>query len=213
MRKMVASDAAPIREAVGMFNNVDALYDCIDDLQTHGFDRSDITLLDHPHLTEGLARNSPLDTHEAEDNPAAVRGAFIDPQSLGDAEGALIGLPLYVFTLVGAGIAASFGLSTTVIVTIAAVAGLTGALLGGGAALWLKRRHDSYYKDQVEHGGIPLWVHTKDPAHEKQAMESLKSCNAEDIHMHDMAEMPYEVREGRVTAYHIIHKEKPTPSL
>lgn len=205
MRKTIVSEAPPIREAVGMFSDIKSLYDCIDDLQTHGFDRSDITLLDHPHLTKQSKPNRPLDTHDAEDSPSVKRGAFIDPESLGDAEGALIGLPLYVFTLIGAGVSASFGLTTTVIITIAAISGLIGGLIGGAAAYWLKRRHDDYYKDQVAHGGIPLWIHTKDRDHEKKAMEALKSSNATDIHLHDIAELPYEVREGRVTAYHIIH--------
>ncbi|MEH6405610.1 MAG: hypothetical protein V7750_19720 [Sneathiella sp.] len=205
MRKTVIPDTAPVREAVGIFSNVESLYDCVEELQTNGFDRSDITLLDHPHLTNGLSRNSVQDTHMAEDSPTAIRGPFIDPQSLGDAEGALIGVPLYIFTIAGAGITAAYGGSIAMIITAASIMGVIGACIGGGAAYWLKRRHDAYYTDQIEHGGIPLWIHTKDEKHEKQAVKALETYNADDVHIHDLKDLPYEVREGRTTAYHIIH--------
>lgn len=205
MRKTVIPDTAPVREAVGLFNNVDALYDCVEELQSRGFDRSEITLLDHPRLTNGLSRNSVNDTHLAEDSPTAARGPFIDPQSLGDAEGALIGIPLYIFTIIGAGVTAAYGGTIGMIITAAVVMGVIGIALGGGAAYWLKQRHDTYYTDQLQHGGIPLWIHIKDKEHERQAVESLETYKADDVHLHDLEDVPYEVREGRTTAYHIIH--------
>ncbi|GLQ06089.1 hypothetical protein [Sneathiella chinensis] len=205
MARKIINDDTQIREAVGIFTDVKSLYNCIDELQMNGFDRSDITMLDHPHLKKVAVLRQGINTQAAEDNPSAKRGAFVDPESIGDAEGALVAIPLYVFTLAGTGISAALGASTSIIVSVAALCGLLGAVLGGGAAYWLKRRKDAYYDEQVRHGGIPVWIHLKDAAHEKQALKTLRANNAEDIHVHDLTSTPYEVREGRSTVYHIIH--------
>ncbi|MBL4666730.1 MAG: hypothetical protein JKY04_05080 [Sneathiella sp.] len=205
MRKIITPDSPPVREAVGIFNDIPSLYDCVEELQIHGFDRSDITLLAHPHLTTAGNEDKILDTHELEDDPKAKRVTFIEPESLGDAEGALIGLPLYILTLVGAGVATSLGATTVMTIAVAAIGGVIGASIGGAAAYWLKKKPEAYYKAQLSHGGIPLWVHVKDKEHEKQAMEVLKTNNAEDVHIHDLPETEYETREGRTTVLHLIH--------
>ena len=75
-----------VREAVGLFDSLSAMEACIDDLQSHGFDRSDLTL---------LAPTDEIDTpihhiSETEDNPAIPRSPYIEKESLGGAEGALI---------------------------------------------------------------------------------------------------------------------------
>ncbi|OUR78024.1 hypothetical protein A9Q83_08520 [Alphaproteobacteria bacterium 46_93_T64] len=205
MRKIITPDSPPVREAVGIFNDIPSLYDCVEELQTHGFDRSDITLLAHPHLETGGNDDKILDTHKLEDDPLAKRVAFIEPESIGDAEGALIGLPLYVLTLIGAGVATAFGATTVMTIAVAAALGAIGACLGAGAAYWLKKKPEAYYRAQLTHGGIPLWVHVKDKKHEKQALEVLNTNHAEDVHIHDLPETAYETREGRTTVLHLIH--------
>lgn len=40
-------------------------------------------------------------------------------------------------------------------------------------------------QEQLEHGGIPLWVRTTDAQHEEKACELLRTASAQDVHVHD----------------------------
>lgn len=205
MRRIITPDSPAVREAVGVFTDLPKLYECVDELQIRGFDRSEISLLDHPHIRKTNGKDWVRNTRSTEDDPKAKRGPFIDPESLGDAQGAMIGLPLYIFTLLGAGIATALGMSTLGLLAIAGGSGLIGGLLGLKAAYWLKSRPERYYKRQLDHGGIPIWVRVKDKEHEIRALSALTQCEAENVHLHDLPDVDYEVRDGRTTVVHLIH--------
>ncbi len=205
MNRTVIPHTPPVREAVGLFHSVNKIHDCIDDLQSRGFDRNDFTMLARPYIfqpgSEGLLHNM----QALEDNPTLQRGPVVEPESLGDAEGALIGVPIYIATLIGAGISATFGASTAMLITFAAIAGIFGGIMGLAMAWMLKRRQSRYYDAQLDHGGIPLWIHTKDGRHERQAIKALIDNHADDVHLHDMHDLPYQVSDGRTTTFRILH--------
>ena len=194
-----------IREAVGVFDDIGAIHDCVEDLQSHGFDRSDITMLSRPQVVGDKTMLPIQDTLQTEDSPTALRGPVVEPESVGDAQGALLGVPIYILTLCGAGFSAAMGLDTSMLITTAGLAGVLGATIGLVLVRLLKNRQDGYYKQQLEHGGIPLWVHIRDQEHEKRAIEILMQNRAKDVHLHDLEGLPYEVRDGRTTIYKIIH--------
>ncbi len=205
MTKTLHQSDIPVREAVGIFDDIGAIHDCIDDLQSNGFDRSDITMLSRPQVV-GTNSTLPInDTPQTEDSPTALRGPIVEPESIGDAQGALLGAPIYILTLCGAGISAAFGFSTVILLTVSGIAGIIGAAIGVGFVYMLRNRQDGYYKQQLEHGGIPLWIHTRDEEHEKRAIETLTQNRAHDVHIHDLEGIPYEVNDGRTTVYKIIH--------
>lgn len=205
MNRTIIPDTPPVREAVGLFHSISEVHDCIDDLQSKGFDRSDITMLARPYIFQPTSEVTLHDMQALEDNPTLARGPIIEPESLGDAQGALIGLPIYVATLLGAGIAAAFDAGAVILITVAALAGLCGGAAGIAMAWALRNRQKKYYQAQLDHGGIPLWVHTKDKQHEEQATRTMANNQAKDVHLHDMTEMPYLVGDGRTTTFRILH--------
>lgn len=205
MEKMLHENNVPVREAVGLFDDVGAIHDCVEDLQSQGFDRSDITMLSRPQVVGDKTLLPIQDTTQTEDSPTALRGPVIEPESVGDAKGALLGAPIYILTLCGAGLSAAMGLSTGMLLTTTGVAGIVGIAIGVILMQTLSKRQNGYYQQQLEHGGIPLWIHIRDQDHERRAVEILMENQARDVHLHDLEGIPYEIQEGRTTVYRIIH--------
>ncbi|MFT6556292.1 hypothetical protein [Sneathiella sp.] len=194
-----------VREAVGVFDDIGAIHDCVDELQSQGFDRSDITMLARDQVVGSKSLLPIEDTLQTEDSPSALRGPVIEPESVGDAKGALLGAPIYILTLACAGVSAAFGLSTVMLLIVSAIGGLMGAGIGLILMNIVDKRQTGYYDRQLEHGGIPLWIHTRDPDHEQRAIDILMHNRARDVHIHDLDGLPYEVQDGRTTVYKIIH--------
>ena len=66
----------------------------------------------------------------------------------------------------------------------ATLAGAAGGLGGSILAKWIGDHHARYLQDQMDCGGLLLWVNTRDAALEKRAVEILKQHSAGDIHVH-----------------------------
>ncbi|WP_025898880.1 hypothetical protein [Sneathiella glossodoripedis] len=205
MQKMVQSETPAIREAVGLFQDMNALYDCVDTLQNRGFDRSEISLMNFEAQAHSINGKTITNMRKLEDDPSVKRMPFIERQSLGDAQGFLIALPIYIFTLLGVGISTALSLGTVSMFIVAAGCGFLGCALGLRGAYWIKGRSEKSLKDQLARGGIPIWIRVKDKQHEERALEVLKEFNALDVHIHDLKEEPYMVDDGRTTVVHILH--------
>ena len=49
---------------------------------------------------------------------------------------------------------------------------------------WMDKRHAEWLEDQLDRGGILLWVRTPDTAAERKALEVLTRYSAHDVHVH-----------------------------
>lgn len=177
---------API-EAIALFEMQDDFQDAVGDLLTHGFDHSDISLLAGEQKARQTLHHGYGKIRLMEDDPAAPRTEYVSIETIGDAEGALIGVPLYVGAVVGVGIAAASGATLVAAVMWAAAAGGGGALVGWIMARWLDRRHAQYIKRQIDAGGIPLWVRIRSPEHDCRAVDILSRHAGKDVHVHRSA--------------------------
>ncbi|MFK7974104.1 MAG: hypothetical protein AB8B66_04515 [Rickettsiaceae bacterium] len=175
-----------VPEAVGVFNDADTLQQAIDELQTHGFTRQHLSMLADAKTVEKKLGHIYKRVEELEDNPNVPRTFFISIDSIGSAEGGLIGAPLYIASCTAAAIITASGgtLLNTIIATIAA--GTGGALIGSVFAKMLDKHHADYIQDQINHGGILLWVIFHDNRSKKQAIKILKKYSARDIHVHNI---------------------------
>ncbi|HBR85538.1 MAG TPA: hypothetical protein DD861_15400, partial [Erythrobacter sp.] len=81
------------------------------------------------------------------------------------------------------GIVASGGSLLAVIVG-AAVAGGAGGALGAGVARLVGDRHAENLQNQLEHGGLLLWVRTWDSGDEQRAVDILTKHSGHDVHVH-----------------------------
>jgi hypothetical protein len=178
--------AETIREAVGVFETAEALEEAVDDLLSSGFDRAELSLLASEATVLQKLGHVFARSESAEDDPNAPRTAFVSTESIGDAEGGLIGGLLYVGALVAAGAVVATGGTMLVAILAAAAGGGAGGLVGAGLATLIGRHHAEYLEKQLEHGGLLLWVRTKDAAHEQRATDILSKHSAHDVHVHEI---------------------------
>lgn len=183
---MSETDNGSIREAVAVFHNAETLEAAIDDLQEHGFDRAAISLLAGEKAVDRELKRHFVRAKDLEDDPHTPRAAYVSRESLGAAEGALIGGLLYVVAVPAAGaIVASAGAIGAALLA-AVLAGGAGAGLGAILARFIDAAHAKYIERQVDKGGLLLWVRVFDDEQERRARMILSRHAAEDVHTHAM---------------------------
>lgn len=183
---MTAPDPNTIREAVGYFETPEALQDAVDDLLSSGFDRAELSFLAAEATVEKKLGHRYRKVSELEDSSQAQRSSYVSTESIGDAEGALIGAPLYVAAGTAAGAILATGGTLAAAVGAAALAGGAGALVGGVLAKIVGDQHARHMQEQLERGGLLLWVRTRDEQRERSATDILRRNSGRDVHVHDL---------------------------
>ncbi len=175
-----------VREAVGVFDSADTLQAAIDELLSSGFDRAELSLLASEDAVKAKLGHMYRKAGELEDVTGIPRAAYISTETVGDAEGAVIGGLMYV----GAGILmgpVAFAGGTLAAVTAAAAAGMgAGGLIGSLLAKWVGDHHAHYLQEQLDHGGLLLWVRTWDADDENRAVKILAQHSGRDVHLHTL---------------------------
>lgn len=179
-----AEEGQSVREAVGYFTSVADLEGAIDELESSGFDRAEISLLASEHTVDEKLGHAYRKVSELEDDHSVPRTHYVSKESVGAAEGALIGTPLYVAALAAFGAIVASGGTLVAALAGAAAAGGTGGLIGGALARLVGKHHAEYLHDQLEHGGLLLWVRTWDATDEDRAVAILKKHSGRDVHVH-----------------------------
>ena len=173
-----------IREAVGYFQTADQLQAAIDDLMSSGFDRAELSLLAGEQAIEEQLGHRYRRVEELMDDPQVARRFYVSTEALGDAEGALIGGPFYVAALAAAGLVLASGGTMAAAIIGAALAGGTGGVIGGVLAKLVGDQEASYLQEQLERGGLLLWVRTRNAAKEKEAVAILQRHSGQEVHVH-----------------------------
>jgi hypothetical protein len=173
-----------IPEAVGIFHRNEDLQGAIDELLSSGFHRSELGLL----ASETAVREKLGDQFKSisalADDPAVPRAAYVSPEAIGEAQGGLIGALVYVGAAAAAGVLVASGGTLAAIIIAVVLAGGTGGLLGSVMAKWLGNHHATYLQDQLDRGGLLLWVRTRHAADEQRAVEILKRHSGGEVHVH-----------------------------
>ena len=184
---MSAEQTGAIREAVGYFESDEALQGAIDELMSSGFDRAELSLLASENAVEEKLGHRYRKVAELEDDRKAARCCYVSTESIGDAQGGLIGAPLYVAAGATAGAVLASGGTMAAAIIGAALAGGAGGLIGGVLAKLVGDRHAEHLNEQLAHGGLLLWVRTWDKPHEQRATEIMKRHSGRDVHIHTVA--------------------------
>ena len=179
-------DLTRVREAVGVFDDVVALETAIDALQEASFNRADLSLLAGEHVVEEKLGHIYSKVDTLEDDPTVPRAAYVARETIGAAEGTLIGAPMYIAACTAAGLVAAAGGPLAMVLTAAAVAGGGGAAVGTLLASMVAKHQAAYIENQLEHGGLVLWVRTWNPDQEARAKLILANHSAHDVHIHDL---------------------------
>lgn len=189
-RELINQDLTRVREAVGVFDNLVALESAVDALQEAGFNRADLSLLAGEQAVDEHLGHIYSKVEKLEDDPAAPRVAYVARESIGAAEGALMGAPMYIAACTAAGLVAAAGGPIALILAAAAAAGGGGAMIGAFLASMVGKHHAEYIENQLEHGGLLLWVRTWNGDQEERAKDILSKTAAHDVHIHNLYSEP-----------------------
>jgi hypothetical protein len=173
---------ARAREAVGVFDDAAAFEAATRELLAAGFAEADLGLLASQAAVEAKLGHRYERVEELEDEPRAPRLAFRERPRGADeirVPGPLAHLPVVI---AGGVLVASSGALAAAL----GVGALAGGLIGTALGSWLDRRHALYLQEQLDRGGILLWVRTADPEAERKAMSILQRHSAHDIHIHGL---------------------------
>jgi hypothetical protein len=180
----VKQETRTIPEAVGIFDRNEDLQGAIDELLSSGFHRSELGLLADEATAQEKLGHQYKKISALADDPAAPRSAYVSPEAIGDAEGGLIGGLAYVGATVATGVVIASGGALAALIAAVVLAGGTGGLVGSVLAKWLGDRHANYLQQQIDRGGLLLWVRTRDVAAERRAVEILRKHSGGEVHVH-----------------------------
>ncbi len=175
-------------EAVAVFHDVPSFQAAIDDLLLAGFDHGDINVLAHEDTVRSKLGREYRSTAEFEDDHEAPRIGFVPDETIGNAEGAVIGAGVYVPAIAGSLAVVASGGTLLGAFAAAAIAGGAGGLIGAALARRIGNEHAKHLDQHLNHGGLLLWVRTRDAERETTALEILRKHSAEDVHLHRLPE-------------------------
>jgi hypothetical protein len=193
--------ASLTREVVGVFDGAAQLQIAVDHLQESGFNRHDLSTAGDIRKVDEALHHAYVDVREIEDSAEIPRRIFVSKVSLGDAEGILIGVCVYLPATLAAGIAASKGHDIATVVWAVGIAGALGGVIGWLLARWLDRRYARGFQEHLNRGGLVLWVVVHDGEQEARARDILTLSGARDVHVHELDRAPKPIPGWRGVSY------------
>ncbi|MCB1883556.1 MAG: hypothetical protein KDG89_06090 [Geminicoccaceae bacterium] len=175
--------AERVREVVAVMDDVPALEMAVDELKAAGFGQDAISLLAAGEAVEAKLGHRYERVEEMADDPEAPRAAFVSTRTVNQREDWVLGSLTTLPALLAAG-------------TVVASTGAVAAAIAGSAAVgvaiatvftrWMDKGHADWLQEQLDRGGILLWVRTPTPEREADAIGILRRHAAHDVHAHDV---------------------------
>lgn len=160
---------------VGVFHDRDRLEKALQALQSEGFDRSQLSLLESAGTAEKALRGGALDTGEA------VRHEPVDRGELGNLQGMAAGIPAYLGAVLAAGVTVASGGALAGVAIAALAGGVGGGALGATAARMLSDNLEEPYEQELAGGGVLLLVWLRAPEQADKARTILAQWGAEAV--------------------------------
>src|SRR5437667_597809 len=184
-----------VREAGGVFQDAGSLQAAVDELLLNGFDRSTLSLMATSDTVERELGHRYRRVEEMADDPNAPHVAYVGVDSPVTGQGAAAAALAYIGACGAAATVVASGGALAVAIAAALVAGASGGMIGAGIARFIDHYHARRLQDQLERGGILLWVRTIDEHCERLACDILERNGATNVHIHSLPapEVPLEV--------------------
>ncbi len=174
-----------VREAVGVFTDTQSLQDAIRDLEGTAFPRQDISVMGGREELEKVFGASSVNPAYAMDNSDTPRQAPARPEEATIGTAAMIGGGAYIGAMTLALTAGAVAFPA--IVAAAVIGGVGGGSIGAVMTALIGNRHNKHLEEQIEKGGLLLWVRTPDAERESIAQQIMRNNGAYDVHVHDIA--------------------------
>ena len=174
-------------EAVAIFDDVASLDDAVAALMNAGFKKDDISLLASEAAVEAKLGHRYQRVEELEDDPKAPRVVYRTLADLADHERSIANSLTVLPAVIAAGtVVASVG----VVAAVIAGAAVSGAVLSTVLAKWLDKSHADHLQEQLERGGLLIWVSTPTLDKRDTAVRILMNYATSDVHVHEFAQLP-----------------------
>jgi len=170
------------REAVGIFDDIHKLNEAVTELETTAFPRHDITVLGDRHALEEKYGAKTIDPHIAGELAEVPRKTPVHTEEINIARGLLAGGGAY-FGATAAALAAG-PISFPALIAAAMVGGIGGGATGALITKIIENQFGKSVQEQIDSGGLLLWVRTPEPDKEILACEIMKRHGAHDVHIH-----------------------------
>jgi hypothetical protein len=187
-----------IREVVAVFHDEQSLQHAVDDLMIQGFDRSSCSVLAGRRTVEKAIGHYFGRVAEIEDDPDVPHASYQGPRSRVTGMGAMASGLVYVGAVASVGAIVATGGTATAALIGAVLVGGAGGLIGTALSRVIGARHEQYLRDQLERGGLILWVRAESAAQEQRASAVLRAHAADDVHGHDVPATRW-TRDGGVS--------------
>jgi hypothetical protein len=177
-------EVRPAREVVGVFNDADALETAANELLASGFERARISLLaGESAIVEKLGHKYEK-VEELEDNLEIPRTVYRSKESFDAGKSALLGSLASIGAVAAAGAIFASGGALAVTLGSGLIGAEVGGFLGGVLNDFVEEHHAKYLQEQLDHGGLLLWVRTMDGPEENTAKQILSRHSGRDVHAH-----------------------------
>lgn len=179
------TDAA-VREAVAVFDSREALQSAIDDLTLAGFQRHELSVLANDETIRDRLGGVPGDVGSLAHDPDAPRQSYISPEDVGSGKGVAVGFPAYVGAIIATGAVLATGGTALAAAAAAAAAGVGSGAAGSFLSQWITDKRNEPMLQQLDKGGILLWVNVGDAARERIALEVLNRHTSHPAEVHEV---------------------------
>lgn len=177
-------EARPSREVVGVFSDADALETAANELLASGFARARISLLaGEKAIVEKLGHKYEK-VEQLEDNLEIPRAVYRSKESFDAGKSALLGSLASIGAVAAAGAIFASGGAVAVTLGSGLIGAEVGGFIGGVLGELVDEHHAKYLQEQLDHGGLLLWVRTTDGAEENTAKQILSRHSGRDVHAH-----------------------------
>ena len=172
-----------MREAVGLFDDMNQLQEAVKELERTDFPRDALSVLgaDQKKIEEHLQYND-IDILEDDANAPKEAPVRVEEKTIG--AGVLIGASGYLGAVALA--LAAGAVTIPAIITATLIGGVGGAAVGAVLAKLMGDHYNAGIREQLKHGGLLLWIRTTDREKENRACEILARYGARHVRIHDV---------------------------
>lgn len=175
-----------MREAVAVFDDPKTMQQALSDLQGSGFDRADISFIARDSYFRGHLAQDYRDMHAAEDDPKAERATPVEETDIRQRRTLEISTGATIAAFAAVGLTVATGGATALAAGIGAAAAGGAAGLGALLGKLYGQGQQKFMQEQIDRGGVLVWVHLRDATAEERALDILRRHGARDVHLHDI---------------------------
>jgi len=179
-------EVRPAREVVGVFSDAAALETAADELLAAGFQRARISLLAGENAIVEKLGHKYEKVEELEDNLEIPRTVYRSKKSFDASKSALLGSLASIGAVAAAGAIFASGGALAVTLGGGLIGAEVGGFMGGVLGELVEDHHAKYLREQLDHGGLLLWVRTVDGPEENTAKQILSRHSGRDVHAHEI---------------------------